>query len=405
MPTQVRLQIGFILGIVALLTANVIATHSLFTAPHPGMNDFLSRWEGARTYWQDHASPYSAEATTNIQMMIYGRAALPDDDQGLFAYPFYTVFVLWPLTYLPYAWASAVWMVVAEVCLIAALILLLNILAWRPPLLMQVGLVVFSLFNYYAFRGLILGQMSHFVWLMTALTLWGLAKRQDRLAGVALALTTIKPQMAFLMIPFLVLWALRYQRWKFLISSALAFGALMGLSFILQPDWLGAWIEQVRLYPTYTRDGSPVWILFEVLLGWSPTVGYIVRGIAVVGMLWAWFAVIGQRRDDLFLWAFMVTLWVTHAVGPRTATPHFVVFTPVLLLTVRGLLRQRRGLWAWGLLLIVVIVPWWHFLSTIEPPNLENLTVFLPPIAAVLLALVVQRKDWARLPSPFGGAP
>lgn len=384
---------------VAVFAANVVITHNQFTAPSPGMNDFLSRWEGARSFWVDGVSPYSETASLNIQQRIYGRAAVDGEDLGLFAYPMYTVLYVAPLVGLSYAWASAVWMVVLEVCLIAGTFFLLQTLRWQPHPLMLGALLVFSLLNYFAFRGLILGQPSHLVYLFTTMALWGLSRERDALAGVALALSTIKPQMGFLLVPLLLLWGLRSARWRFVGGFAIAFGLLMAIAFALQPDWLSAWVGQVRQYPTYTRDGSPVWILFEHFLGWSPLVGYVVRAVMIGWLAWAWWGVLVQRRDETLLYAIAVTLAVTHTAGPRTATPHFMVFMLVLLVAMQGLAQRRQHLWNALLLLVLLVMPWVHFLTTIVEPNLENLAVFLPPIAGVILTLIFTRRWWLKLPS------
>ena len=82
-----------------LFALDVYATHRVFTLSHPGANDFYSRWKAAQVYWVEGIDPYSDQATLAIQRGIYGRAAGPDDDPGLFAYPFYTVFLLAPLVW------------------------------------------------------------------------------------------------------------------------------------------------------------------------------------------------------------------------------------------------------------------------------------------------------------------
>ncbi len=389
--TRRNLVIG--VGLLLVLAVNILLNYQ-FTSQNPGMNDFLSRWEASRTFWQDGASPYSDEATTNIHDMIYGRPATDDEDQGLFAYPMYTVFFVGPVVGLPYAWASAVWLVVLEVCLIAGLYLLLATIRWRPSVLMQAVLVGFTLLNYYAFRGLILGQLSHIVFMLTALTLWALSRERDGLAGVVLALSTIKPQMGFLLVPFLLLWGLRAGRWRFVGRFIGMFALMMGASFALQPDWFGAWIEQVQAYPTYTRDGSPVWILFEFYLGWTPWVGYVVRALFVAWLLWAWYPVLIQRDDSRLLWAVAVTLAVTHTAGPRTATPHFTVFLLVLLVMLQRFARRRQLIWNALLLTGLFLIPWVHFITTIIPPNLENLSVFLPLVTLVIVTLWISRRYW-----------
>jgi hypothetical protein len=172
------------------------------------------------------------------------------------------------------------------------------------------------------------------------------------------------------------------------------FALLMGASFVLQPDWFVAWVEQVRQYPTYTRDGSPVWILFEFYLGWTPWIGYVVRAFFVGWMLWAWYTVLVQRDDNRLLWAVAVTLLVTHTAGPRTATPHFTVFLLVLLVMMQRFARRKQLIWNALLLTGLFLVPWVHFITTLVPPNLENLSVFLPLVTLVAVTLWASRQYW-----------
>jgi hypothetical protein len=106
------LVFAVVIGLV--LIGMVILTHNNLTVLYPGHNDFMSRWEGARSYWVDGLNPYGDEASLNIQERIYGRAVVDDEDPGFFAYPFYTAFLVLPLVFTTYAWASAVWMVLLE---------------------------------------------------------------------------------------------------------------------------------------------------------------------------------------------------------------------------------------------------------------------------------------------------
>ena len=113
--TRLLLVIIFLL---ALIIGATIMTHNMLTRPYPGHNDFLSRWEGARSFWIDGLNPYGEQASLNIQMKIFGRPVQDGEDPGYFAYPFYTAVLIWPLVYMDYAWASALWMVLLAACLI-----------------------------------------------------------------------------------------------------------------------------------------------------------------------------------------------------------------------------------------------------------------------------------------------
>ena len=407
-----------ILSVIALIVFVVvtIATHNVLTQPFPGHNDFMSRWEGARSYWIDGLNPYGDEASLNIQERIYGRAVIEGEDPGLFAYPFYTAFIVYPIVHVDYAWASAIWMTLLQACLLGALFMCFDLFSYRPrPLILGV-LVLWTVFMYFSARGLLLGQPGHLVYFFEVATLWALFKQRDMSAGVLLALSTIKPQMGFLIVPFLLLWALRVRRWHFVGAFSLTFLVLMGLSFLLVPTWMSDWLAQVALYPSYTELGSPVWILVNfpwlgvdpVTEKWGVSGGFgdvlqlVINAGLVVYMLWAWLDVLVRRKSEHFLWTVMFTLLVTHLVAPRTATPHYVVFIPVLIFYLSKLDIAKSALQStiYSLLILLVLfaVPWVQFVTTVVG-EFEHPTVYLPIPFLVLLMLIVTRKMWWSQPA------
>ncbi len=391
-----RVQILVMIGVLAaLLVGNVIVTHDILTEPHPALNDFMSRWEGARSYWRDGLNPYSAETSLNIQKRIYGRPASGDEDPGYFAYPFYTALLLWPLAHMSYAWASAIWMVLLEVGLIAAVILLIRLYGWRPSPLLLALVLVWSLTNYFAARGLMLGQPALAVYVLQVVVLWALATQHDTLAGAALAVSTLKPQMVFLFVPLLLLWAWRVRRWRFVGAFVFVWGALMVLSFALIPSWLLDWIDQVRTYPSYTDIGSPVWVVTRYYLGLG-TVGEWIGNILLWMLLgWVWYMVLVQRRMERFAWAVMVTLTITHLSALRTATPHFVIFTIPLMFYFAVAARRRRAGSAWVVLFLVILLvePWAQFLLTVEG-RFEHPSMYIPLPVTMLIVLWITRRWW-----------
>jgi hypothetical protein len=249
---------------------------------------------------------------------------------------------------------------------------------------------------------LLLGQVGITVYLCEVLTLWALAKERDTLAGVALAISTFKPQMGFLLIPFLLLWALRVRRWSFVMAFIITLGVFVIASFLLEPSWLGDWIAQMRLYPQYTSaaypdTGSPVWIVMQHYLGLGTAGEWALNLILLVPMLWGWFTVLVQRRDERFMWALMLTLTVTHLVALRTATTHFVVFIIPLIFYLKVITqRSRRGnLWVALILLALLVLPWAQFLITVQGRHsLEHPALFLPPTFGLYFLLLVTRRLW-----------
>jgi hypothetical protein len=101
-----------LLLIVVLFALESVAVHHLFTARFPGANDFYSRWAGARALLIEGHDPYSLEVTAEIQPVIGVDPA--KTGKGGFAYPLYVLFLFWPLVYVPYDWAQALWMVTLQ---------------------------------------------------------------------------------------------------------------------------------------------------------------------------------------------------------------------------------------------------------------------------------------------------
>lgn len=374
-----------------LLAAYIVATYSVFTSRFPGANDFYSRWKGAEVYWREEINPYSAEATLAIQQGIYGRPAEPGEDPGPFAYPFYTVLLLAPIVWLPYAWAHAIWLVILQVSLVLGVALCLSLLDWRLPPWLLALTVLWSVFFYHSARTIFLGQFAGLVFLCTVGTLWALKGRRDGLAGVLLSLTTLKPQMSFLLIPALLLWGLAQRRWRFLTSFGLASALLLGTSFLLQPGWLGDFVRQLAAYPSYTAIGSPIWILAHYYFPFLGTPGEVALSVLLLLYLaYEWRHLVQRGHvPDTFYWVLGLTLIVTNLVALRTATTNYVqLYFPLFLVLHHAIARgSARNLVLSLFYLLSTMGMWLLFLATVVD-RFEHPIVYLPLPLALLGAFV-----------------
>ncbi|MFC1960175.1 glycosyltransferase family 87 protein [Chloroflexota bacterium] len=390
--------IGLALLLFALVT---LGMYTLKSRPYPGANDFYSRWSGVQSYWMKGLDPYSEEASLAIQIGIYGRPVIAGEDPGYYAYPMYTTFLLAPLAPLPYTWAEAIWLTLLMGMLLGALFLLLNAYKWRPtPWLLGVT-ALWTLLFYPASRGILLGQPGIAVYFLEVLALWALVKNRDSLAAFALALSTIKPQMGFLIVPFVLLWGLWYRRWRLIGWFVAIWGGLMLLSFVMLPTWFGSWWEQLTLYTSYTVIGSPVWVLTHIYLPQLGTVGEIALSVALlIIMLWAWARTIIQRKSNEFGWTFCLTLTITHLIALRTATPHFVVFIIPLIFYFKYLTDRepRRGPRLVFLIQIALVVSYWVLFLTTVTERFEHPIIYLPLPVGMLLLLLFTRSLWVDKP-------
>jgi hypothetical protein len=381
------------LGVILLFCLLVVAVHELFTKETTGANDFYPRWRGAQLFWQEGINPYSDEATAVIQTDMYGRLALPNEDQVLFVYPFYVVFLLAPLAWLPvsYSWIQAIWLTGMMGALITAVILTLRLLNWSlPPWLFALTLLWTILF-YNSTRTVILGQFAALIllWLAAALFLF----KQERYgwAGILLALTTLKPQMTLFVLPALLLWALWQKKWRLIAGFGAAMLALFAISFLFLPSWLTGFIQQVNAYPGYTVTPSPLWIITQyyfTFLGRPVELGLTV--ILVLYMFYLWWKLVkipAYSREMLLILG--ITMIINNMVLVRTATTNFIVLYIPLLLCLQLLQQrtQRGSLWVALFYVLSIFSSWALFLATIDGDQ-EHVIMFLPlPILMFIVLL------------------
>lgn len=390
-----RLILLLLVGL--FLVGNVVVTHAVFTSRYPGANDFASRWGGAWAFWRDGVSPYSDEATRQIQLLIYGRPIRPEEEQefdpGPFAYPFYTVFLVGPLVWMPYAWAEAIWLVILEVCLFVGLLLALHVYDWRPPRWLLACTAVWAFLFYPDVRALLLGQFAVFVFAMVALTLWALKGRRDVLAGLFLALSTVKPQMVFLFVPFLLWWAARERRYRFVGSFVGGMALLLAASWLAEPAWVAGFLRQVARYPSYTAIGSPIWILTHWVF---PTLGMwgevLLSGLAVAALAWAGWWAFQRDVGQAFEWAVGLCLIVTNLVAVRTATTNYVLLLFPLAMAFRALQRGRGGTWLVLFVEAVLLVGLWALFLTTVVEKFEHPVVYLPLPFGLVVVFVLARR-------------
>ncbi|MBC8253315.1 MAG: DUF2029 domain-containing protein, partial [Ardenticatenia bacterium] len=363
-----------------------------------------SRWRGAQVYWLDGVDPYSEPATLAIQQGIYGRPAKPHEDPGPFAYPLFTVFLLFPLVWLPYVWAEAIWLVILQFSLVAGVFLTLSTLNWRlPPWLMALTGLWAVLF-YHSARTMLLGQFAGLIFLCITGVLYALKRERNVAAGMLLALTTIKPQMSVFFIPALVLWAIGQRRWQFLMATAATMALLMGASFALLPSWLAQFVGQIARYPSYTAIGSPIWIIIHHYL---PQTGLHLRepsftlleiglsGLLVVYLLLQWRHLPqASVASGLFHWLIGMTFIITNLVVLRTATTNYVALYIPLLFCLKGAAdRWPKGHSLLAVFYLLSTVAGWAMFTTTVEARFEHPIMYLPLPVGLFIIFI-----WARRP-------
>lgn len=398
-----RLAIG--LALVTGLTVFSLALRALFTSRHPGGNDLYPRWTAGCGWLERGVDPYGPDTTLEIQRGIYGREALPGEDQVAFAYPIYSVLLTWPLCLandFATAHAFAMTGLMVAVILTAAGSKALSDLKVDPR--RWAWIVGWIVLAYPSMRGILLGQLAVVISLLQVAVLVAILRGRDPLAGVALALSTIKPQMALLFVPWILLWSASQRRWSVWTGFGGSLTVFALVPMIWLPDWMPAWIAQLQAYPGYTEFGSGSWILTSHLLGTPPWVeGVLTAGLAV----WVTLEALRARTSPFrsALWTTSLVLVMTHFLSPRTATTHFGSLLVPLFLLGRlwdGNREPGRAARILALLLPAVGVgSWLLFLATVQGRQ-ESALNYLPIPLLLLAGLIRGRTPWRRLAEAAG---
>ncbi len=391
-----RLWAAFFLLLV--LVAALTAVNYRFALEMPGGNDFLPRWVGAHMWLREGIQPYDPRVSLEAQEMIYGRPADRErgEDVAHFVYPLPVMIFFAPFGLLPYPLARAAWMTLLELGLPLLAVLGVRLARWKPSTSVLAGVMLFSTLWYHGVRAVMVGQFAVFEALLLTAALVAIQQRRDVAAGLLLSLALAKPQMAFLLIPYVLLWGVSARRWR-LVASGILFPLLWGwLALLLVPDWPILWLRQVVDYPAYTALGSPVSIAASVFARGAKAVTAGVTAALAIYLLVEWWLSLGGD-DRKFQWAAQLTLVITNLIALRTATTNYVVLLPALCL-IAAVWQERRGrrvnVFLVTALLVLGVGVWALFLATVQG-NVESALLYLPTPVLCLLGLWWVRW-WAR---------
>jgi len=362
-----------------------------FAQQAPGGNDFLARWTGAHYWLVEGVNPYGEQVSLAAQRMIYGRPANPaaGEDVAHFVYPLPAMIFFAPFGLLPFTTARAVWMTLLEIGLPILAVIGMRLGRWKPGPGMTAGVLLFSVLWYHGVRSVVIGQFAVIEALLIAGGLLAVSKDADTLAGWLFGLSIAKPQMSFLIIPFVLLWALSRKRWTLAGWTLGSIAILLVGSLFIMPDWPLRWLQQLLDYPGYTELGSPVSILTSWLPRGAATLSLVVSGLLAVYLLFEWVAA-ARKPEPWFQWTAAMTLVITNLIAFRTATTNYVVLLPGLLLIFANLNSRwgRAGIvTAWGVMALLLAGLWVIFLLTIEG-NVESAAMYVPLPLVVLTGLL-----------------
>ena len=314
--------------------------------PRGNLSDLYPRWFGSRELLLHHRDPYSAEITREIQSGYYSRTLDPNrrndpvDQQG-FAYPVYVAFLLAPTVTTPFPVVRVAfgWFL----CLVTILTIPLwfRAMGWRVSHVTTVTWTIATLGSFAAVQGIKLQQLTLLVCGLLAGAMAALVSGHFLTAGALLALATIKPQLAGILIAWLALWSI--SDWRARKRFAYAFVATLLALFAGGELLLQGWISRFRAaaseYMRYTGGGKSV---LDVVTG--PLGGLLSFAILALVAVFCWKTRRAGATEDAFASSLALVMAATLVVIPTYAPYNQLLLLPALMLIIRdGLRVWRRG--------------------------------------------------------------
>lgn len=322
-----------------ILVAQQTAYAAAHSRPRGNLSDLYPRWLGARELLRHGRNPYSPEITREIQQGYYGRPldpSLPNEpkDQQGFAYPVYVVFLLAPTVGLSFDTVQIGfrWLLIGLAAI--TVVLWLRVLRWTPASFATVLIFMVLMLGWLPMvQGIKLQQLSLLVAGLLAASGACVTGGWLFLAGGLLALATIKPQLTWPLVLWLMLWAgsdWRARR-RFVFGFGMMMLLLLGGAELVLPGWVRMFVAAIGQYHQYTQNQSLLTFLF------GPIAGRILGAFSVFGCL---VCLWGLRQEGsstaAFGQSFALVLALTVVIVPMSALYNQVLLAPAILVLLRS---------------------------------------------------------------------
>jgi len=392
--------VAFLLVIIAL---GLIWANFEYATKNPGGNDFLVHWVAAQNFTYDGTSPYSEITVLDIQNLVYGRAAKVGEHELRPSYPLYSVFLFLPFGLIKnYFIARALWMTLLEISLLFSVFISIKVAQWKPEKLVLIAVFVFSVFWYHGLRSLINGNVVVLLLFCFILSIYAVQIKQDELAGILLGLTTIKPQVGFALILFLMIWGILNKRYKIIFWFIGSTIMLIVLALFFDPNWPLQFLQEVMRYPGYNPPGTPATALGQLIPGVGNRLGVGISILSAIILIFEWF--LGRKSSGIeFAWVCSLTLVLGQWLNIQTDPGNFIIMLPAVFVAFR--LNDDRWvnngtLMNFIFLGMLFVIPWIVFMYTISRvyQPIQSPVMFFP-VPILLFILLYWVRWWAKNPT------
>jgi hypothetical protein len=369
----------------------LIFLNYLYADNYPGGKFFQTQWISMRGVLSEGLSPYADQLLYQIQVSAYGRPAMAGEYEFRFMYPYFSLLIFTPFGLIKdFVIARAFWMTILELLLIGIYFLSMNLANWKTKLLPGIGLFLISITFYHNIRAAVDGNLMLVVTFFLVASLIAIRDRKDEAAGILLAITTLEIKYIFLGIVLVLIYLLANKRYKVVWYLIGGLVILYGFSFLLLPEWMSGYIQQLTLSITNDPLNSFSSVLRNYWGELGVRISIAITVITALVMLVEWFF-IRRASFKYLLWILFTTLVISQWSGLPAEGANFIILFPGLIFSLK-LITERWQKKGEAIVLIigssVYLVTWIIFFISGDKNKLYNepgLFFIIMPMVELLL--------------------
>ena len=241
-----------LLAALLILSIAISAVLAVSASTAFGTIDFAQYWSAAHLLIHGEP-PYDPERLKTVQVLHSKFHAQHNALVQIWNPP--TIFpIILPLAAFPYTAAVSLWILLSFAILVVCYQLLhaiynqqISLALSRKNLLSLALLLSF----YPTYLSIHYGQIAPVLLLGVTLYIFLQHRQREFLAGLVLALTTIKPHLFFLLYLLLTLSAVTHRKWRALTGFILGTGCLITVALLLRPTSLSEYYTLISTPPLY----------------------------------------------------------------------------------------------------------------------------------------------------------
>ena len=378
---RITLWVLLILSIYVL-----IRVAPVFTKPEiiPG-DDFVRFWAGGKLNLQGE-NPYDLQRIAKLQIEA-GDLTSGQNANSIMLNPPWAISLIMPFGLFAYPLSRLVWLISSTFLILISSLILLRIYSHNPK---HHGLVLLAVFIFAPTISMLeKGQITALILLgITGFLYFATIERNDWLAGVCLALVSIKPQMIVLFWIVLLLWIIQQRRWLIIISTLITVLSLTLLAMIFNPHVIQQYLGMLQSYkisewavPTIGSYLRFFWFGTDRFwLQFLPTV------IGIIWLLYYWY-----RHQGSWSWVneLPIILLISMVVSPYSWTYDLVILIPAIILAAIWIPTENKR---WIALLLIILFLGINILDLVLHMKLDDFWFIWVAPALLIWFLLVRRQ-------------